>query len=61
MSDELKRIIEYYTEITNSTFDEVAYKFSTLKNMPNKKIHTFYTRSGIKVAIPLELWNEVEI
>jgi hypothetical protein len=28
--------------------------------MPNKKFHTFYTRSGIKVAIPLELWNEVE-
>jgi hypothetical protein len=57
MSDEL---IEYYAEITNSTFDEVADKFSKLKNMPNKKFHTFYTRSGIKVAIPLELWNEVE-
>jgi hypothetical protein len=53
MSDEL---IEYYAEITNSTFDEVADKFSKLKNMPNKKFHTFYTRSGIKVAIPLELW-----
>ncbi len=59
MSDELKRIIEYYAKITNSTFDEVAYKFNKLKNMPNKKFHTFYTRSGIKVAIPLELWNEV--
>lgn len=58
MSDELKRIIEYYAEITNSTFNEVACKFSKLKNMPNKKFHTFYTRSGIK-AIPLELWNEV--
>jgi hypothetical protein len=56
MSDEL---IEYYAEITNSTFDEVADKFSKLKNMPNKKFHIFYTRSGIKVAIPLELWNEV--
>jgi hypothetical protein len=57
MSDEL---IEYYAEITNSTFDEVACEFIKLKNMPNKKFHTFYTRSGIKVAIPLELWNEVE-